>query len=349
MKFIDEAEIVVHAGDGGRGCVSFLREKYRPRGGPDGGDGGKGGDVVLQAQAGLSTLLDFKYQPLVRAARGEDGRGKCQFGRAGADRTLRVPPGTLVRDASSGDVIADLARAGDCVVVARGGRGGRGNANFATPTRQAPRFAQPGLPGETRTLRLELRLLADVGLVGYPNTGKSTLIRAVSAARPRVADYPFTTLVPHLGVVSWAEERSFVLADVPGLIEGAHTGHGLGLRFLRHLSRTSLLIHLLDISGLSGRDPVDDLDVINRELHCFDAEMAAKPQVVVANKIDLAEARERLPEVRRRLADRQIELHVISAATGQGVRELMRMVGARVQQTALAHAGAETGTIESHP
>jgi len=349
MKFIDEAEISVHAGDGGKGCVSFLREKYRPRGGPDGGDGGQGGDVILEAHEGLTTLLDFKFQRIIRAERGEDGRGKCQFGKAGADRVVRVPPGTIVRDAVTGEMIADLPQGGTRVVVAHGGRGGRGNANFATSSNQAPRYAQPGLPGEERALKLELRLLADVGLVGYPNTGKSTLISAVSAARPRVADYPFTTLVPHLGVVRCDEERSFVLADVPGLIEGAHRGHGLGLRFLRHLSRTAVLIHLLDIGDPTGRDPVADYDAINHELECFDPELAAKPQIVAANKIDLTEARERLPEVRARFAQRHVEIHAISAATGEGVRELMRVACDRLRDARKAEreAAAEAAVLQT--
>jgi len=349
MKFIDEAEISVHAGDGGKGCVSFLREKYRPRGGPDGGDGGHGGDVIVEAHEGLTTLLDFKFQRIIRAERGEDGRGKCQFGKAGADRVVRVPPGTIVRDAITNEMIADLPQRGTRVIVAHGGRGGRGNANFATSSNQAPRYAQPGLPGEERVLRLELRLLADVGLVGYPNTGKSTLISAVSAARPRIADYPFTTLVPHLGVVRCGEERSFVLADVPGLIEGAHTGHGLGLRFLRHLSRTAVLIHLLDISGLTDRDPVADYDVINRELECFDPELATKPQIVAANKIDLAEARERLPEVRARFAERHVEIHAVSAATGEGVRELMRAACDRLGDARKAEREAAAEAAVLHP
>jgi len=349
MKFIDEAEISVHAGDGGKGCVSFLREKYRPRGGPDGGDGGQGGDVILEAHEGLTTLLDFKFQRIIRAERGEDGRGKCQFGKAGADRVVRVPPGTIVRDAVTGEMIADLPQGGTRVVVAHGGRGGRGNANFATSSNQAPRYSQPGLPGEERALKLELRLLADVGLVGYPNTGKSTLISAVSAARPRVADYPFTTLVPHLGVVRCDEERSFVLADVPGLIEGAHRGHGLGLRFLRHLSRTAVLIHLLDIGDPTGRDPVADYDAINHELECFDPELAAKPQIVAANKIDLTEARERLPEVRARFAQRHVEIHAISAATGEGVRELMRVACDRLRDARKAEreAAAEAAVLQT--
>ncbi len=329
MKFIDEAEVHVHAGDGGRGCVSFLREKYKPHGGPNGGDGGDGGDVVFVVDAGLTTLLDFKFQPLIKAGRGEHGRGKEQYGKRGPDRVVRVPPGTMVREAATGELIADLHQPDDRVIVARGGRGGRGNAHFATPTNQAPRHAQPGTPGEERRLRLELHLMADVGLVGFPNVGKSTLISAVSAARPRIADYPFTTLVPHLGVVRFDEEGSFVLADIPGLIEGAHRGHGLGDRFLRHLSRTSLLVHLLDISRLTGRDPLADYDAINRELEAFSASLAAKPQVVVANKLDLAESREHLPSIRARFAGRGIELWAISAASGEGVSALMREVGRR--------------------
>src|SRR5512140_1480734 len=314
MKFIDEAEVHVHAGDGGRGCVAFLREKYKPHGGPNGGDGGDGGDVVFVVDPGLTTLLDFKYQPLIKAGRGEHGRGKQQYGKRGEDREARVPPGTIITDAHNGGVSADLHAPGDRVIAAHGGRGGKGNAHFATPTNQAPRYAQPGTPGEERRLRLELHLMADVGLVGYPNAGKSTLITAVSAARPRIADYPFTTLVPHLGVVRFDDEGSFVLADIPGLIEGAHRGHGLGDRFLRHLSRTTLLIHLIDISGLSGRDPLADYDAINHELEAFDPKLAAKPQVVVANKMDLAEARERYPAARAHFAERGIELWPVSAA-----------------------------------
>jgi GTP-binding protein len=329
MKFIDEAEVHVRAGDGGRGCVAFLREKYKPHGGPSGGDGGDGGDVVFLVDAGLTTLLDFKFQPVIKAGRGEHGRGKEQYGKRGEDRQVRVPAGTIVTDADSGELVADLRRPGERVIIARGGRGGKGNAHFATPTHQVPRYAQPGTPGEERRLRLELHLMADIGLVGYPNVGKSTLITAVSAARPQIADYPFTTLVPHLGVVRFDEEGCFVLADIPGLIEGAHRGRGLGDRFLRHLSRTSLLIHLLDISGLSGRDPLVDYDAINHELEAFDVRLALKPQVVVAGKMDLAEARERYPAIRARFAERGIGLWAISAATSEGVPALMREVGRR--------------------
>jgi GTP-binding protein len=339
MKFIDEAEVDVRAGDGGRGCVAFLREKYKPRGGPSGGDGGDGGDVVCVVDPGITTLLDFKFQPLIRAGRGEHGRGKQQNGKRGEDREMRVPPGTIVTDADTGELISDLRQQAERVVVAHGGRGGRGNAHFATPTNQAPRYAQPGTAGEHRRLRLELHLMADVGLVGYPNVGKSTLISTVSAARPRIADYPFTTLVPHLGVVRFDDEGSFVLADIPGLIEGAHRGRGLGDRFLRHLSRTDLLLHLIDISGVNGRDPLADYDAINHELAAFDHTLAAKPQIVVANKMDLAEARERYAAVQARFAERGIELWAISAATGDGVPALMREVGERWRRLRPAAAG----------
>ncbi|MGH7818998.1 MAG: GTPase ObgE, partial [Candidatus Binatia bacterium] len=297
MKFVDEVDIRVKGGDGGRPCVAFLREKYRPRGGPAGGDGGGGGDVRLRATAGLGTLLDFQYQSRLEAKRGEHGRGKCQHGKRGEDVVAPVPVGTLVYDADTSELLADLRTDAEEVVVARGGRGGLGNARFATATNQAPRRAVPETPGEERRLRLELRLLADVGLVGAPNAGKSTLIRSVSAARPKVADYPFTTLVPHLGVVRCDEGRSFVLADVPGLIPGAHDGQGLGDRFLRHLMRTRLLVHLLDLSGLSGNDPVASYEAIRAELRLFAPELAARPELVVGNKVDLAESRARLPAV----------------------------------------------------
>jgi GTP-binding protein len=324
VKFIDEAKVSVRAGDGGAGCVAFLREKYRPKGGPSGGDGGDGGDVVFIVDASLTSLLDFKYQPLLRAGNGEPGRGKQQYGKRGTDLEVRVPAGTLVFDDDSGDPLADLREPGTRFIAGQGGRGGRGNMHFATSTNQSPRFAQPGTPGVERRLRLELRLLADVGIVGFPSVGKSSLIRRVSAARPRVADYPFTTLVPHLGVVRVDEDTTFVLADIPGLIEGAHSGAGLGHRFLRHVSRTRLLIHMLDVSGLSGRDPLEDYDAINRELELFDVQLAAKPQIVAANKMDLAEAQEGFPIVRERFASRGIELWPISAATGEGIRELLR-------------------------
>jgi GTP-binding protein len=346
MRFVDEAVVHVRAGKGGAGCIAFLREKYRPHGGPAGGDGGHGGDVVFVADGGLTTLLDFKFQPLLFAEPGEPGRGKSQHGKCATHLRLRVPAGTRVSDAETGERIGDLARAGDEVVAARGGRGGRGNARYATPTNQAPRYAQPGLPGEERMVRLELMLLADVGLVGYPNVGKSSLIRVVSAARPRVADYPFTTLVPHLGVVR-LDDFDFVLADIPGLIEGAHRGDGLGTRFLRHLSRTRLLVHMLDVSGLTGRDAVEDFDRINRELELFDAELAAKPQIVVANKIDLTEARALLPDVSARLAERGIEVRAVSTVTREGIAELLATIARRLREIDVAGDG-ETGVTGSH-
>lgn len=345
MKFVDEAEVHVHAGDGGRGCVAFLREKYRPHGGPSGGDGGDGGDVVFVVDPSLSTLLDFKFQRKVQAGRGEYGRGKHQYGKRGADAVVRVPPGTIVHDVVGGVVLADLKTPGERVVIAKGGKGGQGNMHFATSTNQAPRYAQPGLPGEEFHLRLELQLMADVGIVGFPNAGKSTLISRVSAARPKVADYPFTTLVPHLGVVRLDEESSFVLADIPGLIEGAHAGQGLGVRFLRHVSRTRLLIHLIDGSAQSGRDPLQDFDTINRELAAFDAGLAAKPQIVAVNKLDLVETRDRLAALTAALARRGIELHPISAATGEGVQELILLAGRRWRELRVqdAHAAAAGG------
>lgn len=343
MKFVDEAEIEVRGGHGGAGCVSFLREKYRPKGGPDGGNGGAGGDVILEVDPSLTTLLDFKYQPRLAATRGVHGRGKEQHGHRGADAVARVPRGTIVRDAETGAVLADLSAPGARVVVARGGRGGRGNASYKTSTNQAPRRAQPGEEGEIHRLRLELHLVADVGLLGFPNVGKSTFIGRVSAARPRVADYPFTTLVPHLGVVRADGDTSFVLADIPGLIEGAHAGHGLGDRFLRHVSRTSVLLHLVDASGLSERDPLHDYDVINRELALFDPALAAKPQVVAANKCDIADPAF-LAAVTERFTARGISLSTISAATGAGVPGVVRRLADSVRharQASLADAPSE--------
>jgi GTP-binding protein len=322
MHFIDEVRLLAKAGDGGKGCVAFLREKYRPRGGPSGGDGGDGGSVIFRVDAQLNTLIDLAHQKHLRATRGEYGRGKDQHGKNGQDLIVRVPPGTMVYDDETGALLADLRTAGEEFIAAKGGMGGKGNAHFATSTNRAPRFAQPGIPGEERALRLELRLLADVGLVGFPNAGKSTLISAVSAARPRIADFPFTTLTPHLGVVRYSEERSFVMADVPGLIEGAHEGHGLGIRFLRHLARTSVLIHLLDISD-AKRDPWQDYQVINNELACFDATLLDRPQIVAVTKLDLPDTRDRLPEVSALFASHGVELFALSAVTGEGVKELV--------------------------
>ena len=338
MKFVDETVVSVKAGDGGRGCIAFLREKYRPRGGPSGGDGGRGGDIVLRADPGLTTLLDFRFQRHIEAERGEHGRGKEQHGAAGAARVVRVPVGTRVTDVATGSLVADLDAPAKEVVIARGGRGGRGNARFATPTNRAPRRADPGEEGERHELLLELRLLADIGLVGYPNAGKSTLIAAVSAARPRIADYPFTTLVPNLGVAR-VDDDSIVIADVPGLIEGAHEGHGLGIRFLRHLSRTAVLVHLVDLAD--SRDPLAAFDAVNRELACFDEALAAKPQLVVATKLDVTEARERLAEARAAFAARGIALGAISAVTGEGVAELLSQMRAALLAARAAEAPAD--------
>ena len=331
MRFVDEAQIEVIGGHGGAGCISFLREKYKAKGGPNGGNGGDGGDVILEVDPSMTSLLDFKFQPRLVATRGEHGRGKDQHGHRGDDAVARVPLGTIVRDAETGDLLAAHADPGRLVVVARGGRGGRGNAHFKSSTNQAPRYAQPGLPGEEFRLRLELQLVADVGLLGFPNVGKSTFISRVSAARPRIADFPFTTLVPNLGVVRIDDERSFVIADIPGLIAGAHEGHGLGDRFLRHVSRTRLLLHLLDASGMSGRDPLDDYDVINRELALFDPAVAAKPQIVAANKIDAAPPGF-IDDLTARFAARGVTLHAVSAVAGTGVTELIHLLADRIRE-----------------
>lgn len=344
MRFIDEATVQVRAGDGGDGCIAFLREKYRPKGGPAGGDGGDGGDVVFLADSSLSTLQDFRYHPLIKAQNGEPGRGKHQYGKRGDDKEVRVPAGTVVHDAEDESVIADLKHAGDRVVIAHGGKGGLGNMHFATSTNQAPRRAIPGTPGEQRRLRLELRLLADVGLVGFPSVGKSSLIARVSAARPKVADYPFTTLVPNLGVVRFDDHETFVLADIPGLIEGAHEGAGLGDRFLRHVRRTLLLVHMIDPSGLTGRDPLRDFETINAELSAFDPELATKPQIVVANKMDLAESREAFPSLRDALQARGVSLHAVSAATGEGIAALVQEIGRRFKDLATARRLQEVET-----
>ncbi len=321
MQFIDEAEVFVRAGDGGAGAVAFRREKFVPRGGPSGGDGGNGGDIVLETDERLTTLLDFRFKREYRARNGEPGRGRDQNGHAAPEMVLRVPPGTLVRDVASGEVLADLRENGRRWVLAKGGRGGLGNMNFATPTLQAPRFAQPGTEGEEKRVRLELRLLADVGLVGFPNAGKSTLVARLSRARPKIADYPFTTLQPHLGVVQYKDGRSFVLSDLPGLIEGAHRGAGLGHRFLKHMARCRTIIHLIDAS--QDRDLVADFDAINRELELFDPALGHKSQVVAANKIDLPEARARGEELHKKLKRRKIDVHLVSGATGEGVAELV--------------------------
>lgn len=324
MQFVDEVEVEVRAGDGGDGCIAFRREKHVPFGGPAGGDGGKGGDVVLEGDEGLGTLLDLRYRKVIRARSGEPGRGKDQDGKSGDDVVVRVPPGTQVFDAETGEQVADVERHGERVVVARGGRGGRGNIHFATPQDRAPRRAEGGQPGEHRKLRLELKLLADVGVVGFPNVGKSTLIATVSRARPKIADYPFTTLTPNLGVVSLGDDRSFVIADIPGIIEGAAEGAGLGHRFLKHVERTRVLLHLVTADPGPFRDPVSDFEVLMRELERFDPELAKRPMLVAMSRIDLPEAREALPAFREAMHARGHEALAFSSATRQGVDDLLR-------------------------
>jgi GTPase len=336
--FVDEVDIHVEAGSGGRGCLAFRREKRVPRGGPSGGDGGHGGSVFVASSAHINTLINYRFHPEFSADRGAHGQGSNRTGQSGHDLELDVPVGTLVYE-KTGDpdhalrLIADLAEEGQRVLVARGGRGGLGNARFATSTNRAPRKVQPGEPGEIKDLRLELKLLADVGLVGFPNAGKSTLIAHVSAARPKIADYPFTTLTPNLGVVRLDADRSFVVADVPGLIEGAHRGLGLGHQFLRHLERTKVLVHLVDVSGASGRDPVEDLDVVRRELELFRPELAMKPQLVAANKLDAVaagEADEHVRALRRRARDLQLPFFAVSGATGAGIPDLLEAMWQRL-------------------
>jgi GTP-binding protein len=335
MKFIDETKIRVIAGDGGRGCVAFRREKFVPRGGPSGGNGGHGGDVVMEADPQLTTLLDLRYQKQYKAGRGRHGMGSDCHGRRGDDRVIHVPVGTIVREAATGALIGDLKTPGERVVVAAGGRGGKGNAHFVSSTHRGPRFAQPGEPGEDKELQIELRLLADAGIIGLPNAGKSTLISAISAVRPKIADYPFTTLVPNLGVVSYGHQQSFVVADIPGLIEGAHAGQGLGDKFLRHVMRTRVLIHLLDASTISAGDPLENWTAVNRELELFDPELLKKPQIVVASKIDIPEARANAKLLARKLPKKFRPLYAISAVTGEGVRPLVQRIGALLDETAV--------------
>ena len=333
--FIDEAKILVKAGDGGNGCVAFRREKFVPRGGPSGGDGGRGGDVVMQSSQQHNTLIHFRYNPEHKAERGRHGEGSNCTGRDGESITLQVPVGTSVFDAETGELIHDFSLPDERVVVAKGGRGGRGNQHFATPTHQAPRESEPGRLGEERTYRMELKLLADVGLVGYPNAGKSTLISRISAARPKIADYPFTTLAPNLGVVTVGlapNEESFVVADMPGLIEGAHLGAGLGIQFLRHIERTRVLVHLIDVSDGSGRpDPIEDFKVINAELENFGHGLAEKPMIVVASKIDVVNP-EKLKKLTASAKRRKLEFFAISAVTGLGIEDLKWALAKRVRE-----------------
>jgi GTP-binding protein len=328
---IDRAKIQIKAGDGGNGKVSFHREKYVAAGGPDGGDGGNGGDVIFIADEGLRTLIDFKYKRKYAAESGEGGGASNCTGKSGKDLVIKVPMGTLIKDAETGRILADLVKPKQSVVIAKGGKGGKGNQHFATATRQIPSFAQAGTQGEELTVLLELKIIADVGLVGFPNAGKSTILSMTTKADPKIADYPFTTLEPNLGVVNLGDGNSFVLADIPGLIEGAHQGVGLGHQFLRHVERTKVLIHVVDVAAVDGRDPLSDFDVINNELAKYDPKLAERPQIVAANKTDLPDGRENLAGFTKELEARGYKVFPISAATNKGVRELMLYVAEQLR------------------
>lgn len=344
MKFLDEALITVQSGDGGRGCVSFRREKYVPKGGPDGGDGGKGGDVVFQTTSRMHTLYNFRFKKHFKAERGQHGRGKAQSGKSGKDCIIPVPPGTLIKDADTGKVLKEFFRTDETFLVARGGRGGRGNQHFASPTNRAPRYAQNGEPGRTLSLHLELKLLADVGVIGLPNAGKSTLISKLSAARPKVADYPFTTLIPTLGVVQPEAADPFVMADIPGLIEGAHRGVGLGTRFLKHVERSRFLVHLIDLSDVSPEDPLKAYRTVNEELRQFDPLLGKKPQVVVLNKVDKRGTRTVAEKLRIALERVNPDIWIISAIMGEGLDPLKDHLGRLVMRAKEADSESTEGT-----
>ncbi|MDP4099757.1 MAG: GTPase ObgE [Bacillota bacterium] len=330
--FVDQVKVYVKGGDGGNGMVAFRREKYVPKGGPAGGDGGKGGDVVFEVDEGLRTLMDFRYKKHFKAIRGEHGMSKNQHGRNADDMVIKVPPGTVVTDDDTKQVIADLTEHGQRAVIARGGRGGRGNSRFATPANPAPQLSENGEPGKERYIVLELKVLADVGLVGFPSVGKSTLLSVVSSAKPKIADYHFTTLVPNLGMVETDDGRSFVMADLPGLIEGAHQGIGLGHQFLRHIERTRVIVHVIDMSGLEGRDPYDDYLTINQELSEYNLRLTERPQIIVANKMDMPEAAENLEAFKEKLTD-DYPVFPISAVTREGLRELLFEVANQLENT----------------
>ncbi len=321
--FIDSANISIKAGDGGNGIVSFRREKYIAAGGPDGGDGGKGGDVIFFVDENIHTLMDFRYKRKYKAQSGQDGGAVNRFGKGGEDLVIKVPVGTIVKNADTGEVIADLVKPEQSFIIARGGKGGKGNQHFATPTRQVPTFAKSGWTGEEIKVLLELKLLADVGLIGFPNVGKSTILSMVSSAKPKIANYHFTTLEPNLGVVSLGEGNSFTIADIPGLIEGAHEGVGLGHDFLKHIERTKLIIHVIDMAGIEGRNPVEDYYSINKELDQFSKKLSKKPQVIAANKIDIPTANENLEQFKKAVKDEGCKIFPVSAATNKGLKELM--------------------------
>jgi GTP-binding protein len=330
--FIDRAKIRVKAGNGGNGVTAFRREKFVPRGGPSGGDGGVGGSVWLEASEGLNTLLHLRYNPEHKAERGRHGEGSNRFGKDGADAIVQVPVGTQVFDAESGDLLFDFTEAGQKFLAAKGGKGGWGNAHFATPTRRAPKFHYTGRAGEEKELQLELKLIADVGLVGFPNAGKSTLISVISAAKPKIADYPFTTLEPNLGVVDMGDFKTFVVADIPGLIGGASEGAGLGDRFLRHVERTKLILHLVDVSSISGRNPVVDYEIINRELANYNEDLARRPQIVIATKLDALDEPQRLKDLKNRVKKDGKDFLEISAVTNQGTKELVNFVAQKLEE-----------------
>ncbi|MCS0786563.1 GTPase ObgE [Cytobacillus firmus] len=330
--FVDQVKVYVKGGDGGNGMVAFRREKYVPNGGPAGGDGGKGANVVFEVNEGLRTLMDFRYQRHFKAPRGEHGMSKNQHGRNAKDMIVKVPPGTVVTDAESGEVIADLTEHGQKAVIARGGRGGRGNTRFATPANPAPELSEHGEPGQERDVVLELKLLADVGLVGFPSVGKSTLLSVVSSARPKIAEYHFTTIVPNLGMVETEDGRSFVMADLPGLIEGAHSGVGLGHQFLRHIERTRVIVHVIDMAAVEGRDPFEDFLTINKELKEYNLRLTERPQVIVANKMDMPDAEENLKKFKEQLEE-EYPIFPISALTRQGLRDLLFAVADKLEET----------------
>jgi len=337
-KFVDRVKIYVRAGKGGDGAVAFLREKYRPKGGPAGGDGGKGGDVILVATSSKHTLLDFKYKKHFVAENGQPGKGKKMHGKNGEDLIIYVPVGTVVKDAKTGKVICDLVKEGQRCVVAKGGKGGRGNARFATPTNQTPTYAEKGEPGEERWIILELKLIADVGLVGFPNVGKSTLLSKLTRANPKIADYPFTTITPNLGVMELDWERRLVIADIPGLIEDAHKNAGLGHEFLRHVERTKFLVHVIDVSDFREREPLEAFEIINRELYLYSPELSKKPQIVVANKVDALSDKNLLSELKKSFENMGYEFYAVSALTGEGLNELKEALWRKYQEISKGQA-----------
>jgi GTP-binding protein len=330
--FLDEAKISIHAGNGGNGCLAFRREKFVARGGPSGGDGGRGGHIFLESSLRHNTLIQFRYKKILRAERGRHGEGSNCHGRDGQDLVAQVPVGTVLYDAETGELLHDFTAANERILLCRGGRGGRGNAQFATSTNRAPRRVEPGMPGEERALRLELKLLADVGLIGLPNVGKSTLISRISSARPKIGDYPFTTLEPYLGVVEYEDYRSYVVADIPGLIEGAHLGHGLGIQFLRHVERTKVLLHLIDLSDSHGGEPRNDFETVNRELKEFNPDILAKPVLLVGSKLDAMDDPNRLRKLGRLAKSRGVECIAISSASGKGIEELKHKIAGMLEQ-----------------